>query len=514
MPVEYPAYESMEVDGNKATIHLSNAWSGVTPNDVLEGFEVADADRVFYPAEATEDPSNATIRLTCDKVSKIVAVRYNFKNFAIGKVFGINGLPLIPFRTDNWDDNTSISAPQYVTVKDGEFYVGDSIYRYVGTNFWYGAILASTGRGGDRARLTKELDLLQECGIDNLRILAGGDGQENIPSHIMPVLQTAPGVYNDTILDGLDYLMAELEKRNMKAVIFLNNAWEWSGGYGTYLEWAGAGDTPNPAIAGYDAYMRHVAGFVKDEKAKELADNHVRYMVSRTNRYTGRPYSESPALMTWEIANEPRAFADDSITKAAFADWIGHTAKLIKSIDHNHLVSTGSEGKHGCEQDLALWTTVHSFPEIDYGIIHLWPYNWSWISESTIVDNVDYACQKTEEYIRPHYEAMSRIGKPLVLEEFGYPRDGFVYTPGTPTVGRDRFYEYVFSMIANSGMIAGCNFWGWGGYATPAHENWQPWDEYVCDPAQEAQGLNSVFAKDTTTLDIIRKMTKKIVTKN
>jgi mannan endo-1,4-beta-mannosidase len=86
----------------------------------------------------------------------------------------------------------TVNASPYVTVNNGEFYVGDSIYRYVGTNFWYGAILASTGRGGDRQRLAKELDQLQECGIDNLRILAGGDGQENIPSHIMPVLQTAP----------------------------------------------------------------------------------------------------------------------------------------------------------------------------------------------------------------------------------------------------------------------------------------------------------------------------------
>lgn len=138
---------------------------------------------------------------------------------------------------------TPLKDNNFVHVEDGQFKTGDSTYRYIGTNFWYGAILASEGRGGDRQRLKAELDLLQSMGINNLRILAGGDGQENIPSHIMPVLQTVPGVYNDTILDGLDYLMAELEKRDMKAVIYLNNAWEWSGGYGTYLDWAGEGLT-------------------------------------------------------------------------------------------------------------------------------------------------------------------------------------------------------------------------------------------------------------------------------
>ena len=39
------------------------------------------------------------------------------------------------------------AGQQYVSVRDGEFYIGDSVYRYVGANFWYGAILASEGRG-------------------------------------------------------------------------------------------------------------------------------------------------------------------------------------------------------------------------------------------------------------------------------------------------------------------------------------------------------------------------------
>lgn len=411
--------------------------------------------------------------------------------------------------------NSSKKSPDpapsdFVTVRDGQFYIGDSVYKYVGTNFWYGAILGSEGRGGDRARLAKELDLLQSIGIDNLRILVGGDGDEAIPSHIEPVLQTAPGVYNDTILDGLDYLMAELERRDMKAVLFLNNAWEWSGGYGSYLQWAGEGKAPVPSVDGWPAYMDYVSRFVTNDSAKSLALNHVKNIVSRVNRYTGKPYSESPAIMSWQVANEPRVFSEDSLAKRAFSEWIRETARTIKAIDPNHLVSTGSEGRHGCEQDIDLWNEIHSFPEIDYGIVHLWPYNWSWVHKETLTDSVAQACDFTTQYLRPHYELMAKIGKPLVLEEFGYPRDGFVFTPGSPTTGRDEFYRYVFNIIAESGMIAGCNFWGWGGYAEPKHEMWQRWDDYVCDPAQEEQGLNSVFACDSTTLAIIAEMTEKI----
>ena len=94
------------------------------------------------------------------------------------------------------------------------------------------------------------------------------------------------------------------------------------------------------------------------------------------------------------------------------------------------------------------------------------------------------------------------------MEEFGYPRDGFLFTKDTPTTGRDNFYRFVFSLVGdnatNGGYFAGCNFWGWGGFAQPKHNQWQVGDDYTGDPAQEDQGLNSVFASDSSTLQVVR----------
>ena len=404
------------------------------------------------------------------------------------------------------------SDSQFVTVKDGEFYIGDSIYRYVGTNLWYGAILASEGRGGDRDRLARELDTLQSIGVNNLRILVGGDGEEGLASHISPTLQTEPGVYNDTLLQGLDYLLADLENRGMKAVLYLNNAWEWSGGFSTYLEWAGEGKAVNPATAGYPAYMEYASKFSTNKKAQELAANHVRNIVGRVNSITGKPYSESPAIMSWQIANEPRAFSAEN--KKPFAEWIAQTAGIIKEVDPNHLVSVGSEGMWGCEGDMDLWTTIHSNPQVDYATIHIWPYNWSWVSTQTTVDSLGVACRNTTDYINSHYEALSKAlindsvshSKPIVLEEFGYPRDNMAIAIGSPVTARDGYYRHVFNEVKNGGKLSGVNFWGWGGLANPAHQTWQPGDDYTGDPAQEDQGLNSVFASDTTTIALIKEM--------
>lgn len=385
----------------------------------------------------------------------------------------------------------------------------DSTY-YVGTNFWYGAILASTGAGGDRERLSCELDAMQAVGINNLRVLVGADGLPGVEAKVEPVLQPEPGVYNDTILDGLDYLLAELGKRHMYAVLFLNNSWEWSGGYSQYLGWAKNMHWPTPQEVGYSKYMSSCAEWSRCREAQELFYNHVRFIVGRTNRYTGKPYREDPAIFSWQIGNEPRAFSMD--VAEPFAEWIHESAKLIKKLDPNHMVSTGSEGIWGCEGDSALCRLIHSFPEIDYVTCHIWPFNWRWMDPEDMAGTIDQAIENSNDYIRRHLEICEDLQKPLVIEEFGFPRDIATWADGTcrmqtPVTNRDLYYASVFNSIVEShtegGWLRGCNFWGWGGNALPQHQQWLPGDPYTGDPAQEDQGLNSVFALDETTISLI-----------
>ena len=400
----------------------------------------------------------------------------------------------------------------FVKVKDGHFVRHGQPYYYVGTNFWYGAILGSEGQGGDRKRLCRELDKMKSLGIDNLRILVGSDGKRGVKTKVEPTLQEAPGVYNDTILAGLDYLLMQMEKRNMVAVLYLNNSWEWSGGYGYYLEQAGMGKAPRPNEDGYPAFMQFVSQYATCEKAHQLFYDYVRFIIGRTNRYTHRRYVDDPAIMSWQIGNEPRAFSKEALP--AFEHWLAEASSLIRSLDSNHLISIGSEGSWGCENDIACYERICADKNVDYCNIHLWPYNWSWARQDHLVEDLGVSCQNTKEYIEQHLDVCARIKKPLVMEEFGYPRDGFSFTPGSSTVGRDGYYQYVFGLVADNaekgGYFAGCNFWGWGGFAQPMHEQWQVGDDYTGDPAQEAQGLNSVFVKDASTLKVIRSQVKRM----
>ena len=403
----------------------------------------------------------------------------------------------------------------FVSVKDGRFCRRGKDYSFVGTNFWYGPILASEGQGGDRPRLKRELDAMQQAGIRNLRILAGAEGSDKRITHIRPILQPSPGEYNDTLLRGLDFLIAELERRDMTAVIYLNNAWEWSGGFGAYLEWADEGEAPEPSD--WQAFLDYHCRFVQNAKAMELATRHAERIVSRINSITGKPYTQSPAIMAWELANEPRPFSRRPEVKEAFLAWAQQLARRIKALDPNHLVTTGSEGYFGCECDMTLFRRLHTLPEIDYACLHLWPHTWGWMGkfvspmpEARRVNGSDgtargfqSACEESRKYIEAACNALKGSGRPVVIEEFGYPRDGYATTATSSTAHRNAYYAYIFRQVLNFKEVAGCNFWGWGGEAQPLHNRRHPADPYTCDPNHEEQGLYSVFRTDYGTLKAV-----------
>ncbi|TCC90042.1 sialate O-acetylesterase [Pedobacter frigiditerrae] len=97
-----PDYQSITIDKDKAVINFKNVPNGLTSfGKDLTLFEIAGEDKKFYPATAKITGSSVTV--TSADVKAPVAVRYAFKDFLIGDLFGNDGLPVSSFRTDNWD---------------------------------------------------------------------------------------------------------------------------------------------------------------------------------------------------------------------------------------------------------------------------------------------------------------------------------------------------------------------------------------------------------------------------
>jgi mannan endo-1,4-beta-mannosidase len=162
---------------------------------------------------------------------------------------------------------------------------------------------------------------------------------------------------------------------------------------------------------------------------------------------------------------------------------------------------------------LELYEKIHADTNVDYITIHIWPKNWSWLNIADIPGSLDTALVKTNDYIDMHVEIAKKLNKPMTIEEFGFPRDHHLYSLDDPTTARDKYYENIFNQLVvsseNKGFLAGCNFWAWGGFGRPAHTFWKQWDDYVGDPSQEEQGLNSVFDTDST-IELIKKYSSEL----
>jgi sialate O-acetylesterase len=108
-----PAFKSMTVDGTWAVLSFDHVAGGLTvgtfsmngaedvgKDGTLVGFTIAGEDKVFHPA--TAKIVGDTVVVSCNQVSKPVAVRYGWKDFPVCNLFNKAGLPASPFRTDDW----------------------------------------------------------------------------------------------------------------------------------------------------------------------------------------------------------------------------------------------------------------------------------------------------------------------------------------------------------------------------------------------------------------------------
>lgn len=405
----------------------------------------------------------------------------------------------------------------FVKVKNHQFTIAGKPYYYVGFNYWYGGLLAlqkDPVRG--KERLCKELDFLKAHGINNLRVLAGseGTGLVNGVDRVKPSLQPQQGKYNAEILEGLDYLLYQMGKRKMYAVLFLSNNWEWSGGFLQYLNWNHViTDSVMRSKMSWDDLRDNTTKFYTCQPCILDYQKQVSYILNHVNKYNGLSYINEPAIMAWELANEPRPMRPAAIE--AYYKWTADAALFIKNIDKNHLVTLGTEGALGTENE-DVFKQVHAPKQVDYLTLHIWPKNWSWFKDTSIAQSLPQIINNAAEYINKHESIATQLNKPLVIEEFGLPRDGHSYSLDATTTSRDKFYDAIFALWQKSrlsgGSIAGCNIWAYGGTAKPIPGQvfWKDGDDFMGDPPQEEQGLNAVFNGDNSTWNIITKYTKPV----
>ena len=99
-----PSYKGIEIQENKVIVSFNDVADGLMTKDKdanVLGFEIAGQEGVFYSANAFIE--NDTAVISSEKVSNPEAVRFGWLGDASqNNLFNSEGLPAIPFRTDNW----------------------------------------------------------------------------------------------------------------------------------------------------------------------------------------------------------------------------------------------------------------------------------------------------------------------------------------------------------------------------------------------------------------------------
>jgi mannan endo-1,4-beta-mannosidase len=270
-------------------------------------------------------------------------------------------------------------------------------------------------------------------------------------------------------------------------------------------------DRPVMARGDWHAFMQFSARFYQTPRAVALYRDYVTRLIHRRNTVNGRIYRDDPTIMTWELANEPRPCADDgSATRdvPVFCDWVDATARLIHEQAPNQLVCTGSEGVWGSLQKPEVFIATHQTPAIDYVTVHMWLKNWGWLKTPELSPDFEVAAARARDHVEMHTRiATDILKKPLVLEEFGLPRDHEHYSPDAPVTARDEYFRRMFDQVAQScragRALQAANFWAWGGEGR-ADAAAGTAAKFLGDPPCEPQGLNSVFNIDATTHAVIQ----------
>jgi mannan endo-1,4-beta-mannosidase len=279
-------------------------------------------------------------------------------------------------------------------------------FHYTGTNNYY-LMVFSVARSGLRPYVDEVLQEAAARGIRVVRTWAFNDGLG------WNALQTAPGAYDEEVFQGLDFVLERSRQLGLRVILTLVNNWADYGGMDQYVAWSPTADLHDQ--------------FYTDVNTRAYYRNHMAAVILRVNSLNGRLYRDDPTVFAWELANEPRCMTFDPPLCASdrqggtLLDWITEMSAWARSLDPNHLVTTGSEGFY--DDGSGPWyldgsqgvdfRRDHEPATIDFATAHSWPDDWA-LGFDPVMQLLD----------RQIDDGQHTLGKPFVLAEFGKVRQG------------------------------------------------------------------------------------------
>ena len=185
-------------------------------------------------------------------------------------------------------------------------------------------------------------------------------------------------------LERLDFLLNEARKRNLKLIIAFLDFWDYTGGAQQVRAWYGSQDKNT--------------FFFQDARTKADFRTLVRAILSRKNTLNGVTFKDDPTIFAWELMNEPNFEPED-----LSVSWISEMSSYVKSLDFNHMVSSGAANVSNGISEITI-------PSLDFATWHGYPIYYN------------QTASEMDSLISRYCTMAGNVGKPVLLEEFGYAR--------------------------------------------------------------------------------------------
>jgi mannan endo-1,4-beta-mannosidase len=305
---------------------------------------------------------------------------------------------------------TIIPQSKFMTTHDSKFILNSRDFSFLGFNAYY---LQTNAADSSKKYIVDDVfAFAKKEGFKVIRTWAFN----NSDSVYSGVISSNPNELLEQGLTGLDYVITKAKEYDLLLILTLANNFPDYGGIEQYIRWA------NKFIPSSSKHFSHNHFFTEDSIIKWYRF-YVDNILNRINSFNGILYKDDPTIFSFELINEG---SNPEFSYSYIKNWYKKTSEYFKSLDDNHLLTTGEIGFDvDTSQYSNLDTNYNSsefifngskgtsyivnsaLPKIDYASIHLYPEAWGMNANAGLT------------WINDHAEISERINKPLLVGEFG-----------------------------------------------------------------------------------------------
>lgn len=344
-----------------------------------------------------------------------------------------------------------------------------------GMEMWYAPLLGSGDKKAcNKKRLAAELDSLRALGVNTVSVLAGAQFTPMPTDTVNLTKGKLASMSTDAhILRGLGYVLGELARRQMTAIVVLVRHWD-------------------------DA-----------SQAAQHEERYVENLALLTNPVTHQPLLSDPTIRFWQMSDAPMLKQQTEVL--SYVEWATSQAQQMRNRGFKQPLSVAympsSPQPDATEQTLQ---NLMSRDCIDNVALSLNPLALGWLTPGELYSGLGKVYLRATDLLQTALRTAKAYDKTFYLTDCAYPRLAMFTRPGTNTEPRDNFFSFLFSTYADlteneaSSPFLGLVVKGWGGLVRPTDDQWKVPYDFTAEYPDEAKGRYSVFTNDGATLKVLR----------